>query len=66
MKKTSKAPDKSLEINLPVVKTPMKPPSVRTMDEIIMWIEQDYELFFDRTEYEKRKLAQSVYKRFEC
>jgi hypothetical protein len=66
MKKTSKTPNKTLDINFPIIETPMKPPSVQTMDQINMWIEQDYELFFDRAEYEKQKVLLSVYKRFEC
>ncbi len=65
MKKVSKTPNRTPDVNFPVIKSPMQPPSVRSMDEINTWIEQDYELFFDRAEYEKRKVLLSVYKRFE-
>ncbi len=38
----------------------MAPPSIRSMDEINKWIEEDYELFFDRKAYEMEKRDQPV------
>lgn len=64
MKSTSKKSIKPADIDLPLFDKPMQAASVRSMDEIDMWIEQDYELFFDRFEYEKKKLESSVCKRF--
>jgi hypothetical protein len=64
MKKISKVSPESLDIHLPVFDKPMQAASVRSLDEINMWIEQDYNLFFNRSEYEKNKLKCSVHKQF--
>jgi hypothetical protein len=48
------------ELNLPSFNTEPLPPSLRSMDEINSWIEQDYALFFDRELYEKEKKLLSV------
>lgn len=48
------------ELNLPVFKTEPLPPSLRTLDEIDRWIEQDYLLFFNREIYDKEKKLYSV------
>jgi hypothetical protein len=64
MKKIFKVTPESLDINLPVFDKPMQPASVRSLDEINNWIEQDYKLFFNRAEYEKNKLKCSVQKPF--
>jgi hypothetical protein len=48
------------ELRLPVIKGGMLPPSLRSMDEINEWIEQDYLLFFNREAYEREKRALSV------
>jgi hypothetical protein len=50
--------------DLPVSKKNMEPPSVRSMDEIDRWIEEDYALFFDRAEYDKLKKLYAVPVRF--
>jgi len=48
------------KLNLPVLTEEPLPPSLRTMDEIDRWIEENYALFFDREIYEKEKRANSV------
>jgi hypothetical protein len=48
------------ELDLPLVKSDPAPPSVRTVDEVNQWIEQDYRYFFDRAVYEKEKRLNSV------
>jgi hypothetical protein len=48
------------ELNLPVFKTEPLPPSLRTIDEIDRWIEQDFLLFFDREIYDREKKLCSV------
>jgi hypothetical protein len=48
------------ELNLPEIQIEPTPPSLRTMDEIDTWIEEDYALFFDRDIYEKEKRLNSV------
>jgi hypothetical protein len=52
------------DIKLPVFTKAITPASVRSLDEIDAWIEQDYHLFFDRSQYEKDKLKYAVYKKF--
>ena len=52
------------EIEFPVFKEPMLPPSERTMDEIDTWIEEDYLFLFDRKRYEEEKRRLSVAERF--
>ena len=47
-------------LNFPIILKGPLPPSLRSMDEINEWIEQDYDLFFDRAIYEKEKLLYSV------
>jgi hypothetical protein len=47
-------------LDLPDFEKEPFPPSLRTMDEIDKWIEEDYALFFDREVYEKEKLLNSV------
>ena len=47
---------KICELNLPVIRPgQMLPPTLRTIDEIDQWIQENYELFFDREAYEKEK-----------
>jgi hypothetical protein len=48
------------ELDLPVFKSEPLPPSLRTLDEIDQWIEQDYLLFFDRESYDREKKLCSV------
>jgi len=48
------------ELNLPLIKNEPAPPSLRTVDEVNEWIEQDYRLFFDRSIYEIEKRRNSV------
>lgn len=48
------------ELNLPLVKSEPAPPSVRAVDEVNKWIEQDYRLFFNRAVYEEDKRLNSV------
>jgi hypothetical protein len=48
------------ELELPVFKSEPFPPSLRTLDEIDRWIEQDYLLFFDRESYDREKKLCSV------
>ena len=47
-------------LKLPVFTEEPLPPSLRTMDEIEQWIEEDYALFFNRELYEKEKRLNSV------
>jgi len=48
------------DLNLPVFKSEPLPPSLRTIDEIDRWIEEDYILFFDRESYNTEKKLCSV------
>ena len=48
------------ELNLPSFASEPLPPSLRSMDEVNEWIEQDYKLFFNRELYEKEKRLCSV------
>jgi hypothetical protein len=48
------------KLNLPIFTDEPLPPSLRTMDEIDQWIEENYALFFDREIYEKEKRENSV------
>lgn len=48
------------ELNFPVFDKEPLPPSSRTIDEVIAWIDEDYELFFDREAYDKEKKECSV------
>jgi hypothetical protein len=48
------------ELNLPLIKNDQAPPSLRTVDEVNEWIEQDYQIFFNRTVYEEEKKRNSV------
>jgi hypothetical protein len=48
------------KLDLPDLEKEPSPPSLRTMDEIDAWIEEDYALFFDRDVYEKEKQLNSV------
>ncbi len=48
------------DLNFPVFKSETLPPSLRTIDEIDRWIEEDYLLFFDRESYDREKKLYSV------
>ncbi|MBN1757490.1 MAG: hypothetical protein JW863_04190 [Chitinispirillaceae bacterium] len=48
------------DLNLPVITGEMAPPSLRTIDEIDTWIEEDYASFFNREVYEREKRLYSV------
>jgi len=48
------------DLNLPAFDSEPLPPSLRSMDEINAWIEQDYKLFFNREIYEQEKRECSV------
>lgn len=48
------------ELNFPMIRGRPLPPSVRSMDEINDWIEQDYPYFFNREAYDKAKKRLSV------
>jgi hypothetical protein len=52
------------DLNFPVIKAAMAPPSVRSIDEINSWIESDFPFLFDRASYEQRKRDLSVETRF--
>jgi hypothetical protein len=52
------------DLNLPVLTGPQKPVSIRSIDEIIGWIDENYVLFFDRDVYEKQKARFSVNVKF--
>jgi hypothetical protein len=43
------------ELNLPVIENEPLPSSIRSIDEINEWIEQDYKYFFNRKIYERDK-----------
>jgi hypothetical protein len=51
---------KENDLEFPVISQEPLGPSVRTVDEINEWIEQDYPLFFDRAVYEAEKKMNSV------
>ena len=51
------------KLNLPDV-GPTVPPSIKTMDEVVAWIDEMYELFFDRETYDEEKRRLSVSKPF--
>jgi hypothetical protein len=46
--------------NFPIFDKEPLPPSLRSMDEVNAWIEEDYKLFFNREIYEKEKRLLSV------
>ena len=52
--------DMSDALNLPFFTGDPLPPSLRSVDEIDQWIEEDYQHFFKREDYEKEKLKNSV------
>lgn len=52
--------EKENELILPVIEGELLPQSLRSVDEINEWIEQDYLLFFDRKIYEREKKLSSV------
>jgi hypothetical protein len=56
--------EKEYDLSFPVIKKKPLPNSLRSIDEINEWIEHDYELFFDRKLYEKKKKKYSVNKPF--
>jgi hypothetical protein len=62
MKKSLRSRGKSTDdkLKLPVIENEPLPPSLRTLDEIDQWIEEDYKLFFNREIYEKEKRLNSV------
>lgn len=51
-------------LNFPIIKNDCLMPSLRSMDEINAWIEQDYPFLFNREIYEKEKRRCSVNVRF--
>ncbi len=51
---------KEKDLHLPSVDHEPLEPSIRTVDEINTWIEQDYPRFFDRAAYEAEKRMNSV------
>ena len=52
--------ESEIELNLPIIKSEPLPQSLRSVDEVNEWIEQDYQLFFNRTVYEREKKLYSV------
>jgi hypothetical protein len=56
--------NKNDKLNFPNIKKDMSPPSLRSIDEINEWIEQDFPYLFDRELYEKEKRRNSVNVRF--
>jgi len=48
------------DLHFPVFTAEPLPPSLRSVDEINTWIEQDYPFLFDRTIYEREKARLSV------
>jgi hypothetical protein len=48
------------EITWPTFSEPMAPPSLRTMDEINQWIEEDFAILMNRERYDEEKLRLSV------
>jgi hypothetical protein len=55
---------KTSALRFPIITGKPLPPSLRSIDEINEWIEQDYRLFFDRKVYEEAKRRNSVNVRF--
>ncbi|MBN1129959.1 MAG: hypothetical protein JXA71_13280 [Chitinispirillaceae bacterium] len=55
---------RSTAVTFPVFKKEMLPPSLRSVDEINSWIEQDYPVMFDRERYQREKRRLSVNKPF--
>lgn len=51
-------------LKLPIIRGKALPPSIRSMDQIEAWIEQDYQIFFRRDVYEAEKDRLSVNARF--
>jgi hypothetical protein len=53
------------DLNLPNIGPGvMLPPTPRSLDEIDAWIQEDYELFFDRESYEREKKRMTVPQQF--
>ena len=52
------------DLIFPTFRETMLSPSIRSLDEINTWIEQDYSLFFDSKLYRQEKYKLSVDKRF--
>ena len=48
------------DLKFPVIKGKMSPPSLRPIDEIIDWINRDYNLCFNRDLYNQEKRLHSV------
>jgi hypothetical protein len=48
------------ELSFPVINADLLMPSLRSIDEINAWIEQDYPFLFNREIYEKEKRRCSV------
>lgn len=46
--------------NFPTITGESMPPSIRSLDEIDQWIQDDYEAFFNRDVYEKQKRRMSA------
>jgi len=52
------------DLHLPAFESDPLPPSLRSMDEVDQWIEENYRLFFDRPAYEREKRRLTVDKPF--
>jgi hypothetical protein len=52
------------QIEFPVISRSIAPSSIRSLDEIDAWIEEDYRLFFNRKQYEEEKVKHTVYEAF--
>jgi hypothetical protein len=57
---------KKVALNLPVIDQDNLPnrPSIKSLDQVIKWIDEDYAYFFNRNVYEKQKKKLSVNRPF--
>ena len=55
---------KENEINFPMIESELLNSSLRSIDEVNEWIEHDYQIFFNRSFYEREKRLNSVNIRF--
>jgi hypothetical protein len=56
--------NKLYDLDLPVIKTKMSPPSIRSFEEIEQWLDEMYDQFYDAESYAKEKDRLSVNKMF--
>jgi hypothetical protein len=56
--------ENSSDISLPVIETAMSSPTIRSIDEINMFIEHDYALFYNKERHLNEKRKMSVFQVF--